>query len=745
MLIPFEINYDRAKELGIPLHVVEWHRIRILKEIDDIRYMAMSDADIDLNAETLISLKKMKLLSLYNPRFSLVSGVYVVSSYDRVVEVYDVSLAWLKKAAEDMANYLARNNLIYDEPTELFTSNQPRVVASGDGLLFGFIFGTAAKKNLDLYPIIPMNDSLYVTQVANFPSAAIGKDFYQIIDTYYKSIWGRWITEPVLKYVLYYSSANDLQRFPSVRHVPRTLTSVYYYDINAENLPEYLKIKAIEGYIATKAFESSLLVPSVNYLMGKSGTYSQEEAGYEALWEPNTLLFSEFFGNPLYPTNVALADYNNKYYATVTTGIQSYGQWYKKKKITKPDGRTYILPYGTFYFMLNGLVNFPHDAQGRVCVQAGGTSTPRETFTGKSEKTILDYFLKFFYDNNSKSFNFHPYFPKSVINGECKVRNGILFANASKGYELEFLMFPGATMEKLETFIFLQESIQALKKDVEEGFYTPVGSPAEAAPATSWYYYEDGVQKWFVHPLTLKNYDVNAFIMDMIFDAGQIWAQIQKEIQQFIAIRKQENESFYISAYQKYLLGEATLLGADAVAEYERKLQTGIFYRENGFDYWRPFSALELKVIQIFKDNAVKNAEIEKINLQIISQNKVYLDQVNQSIIDYNKTMMAAAQVIAADELKRMANAQLAAIVAPTIDELIADAELNGGFPTDALYRWTIANPYYFIREDLSIKIDILLKELTLREQQVATSMIADVINEVKFTEALQEMFEIKE
>jgi sulfur carrier protein ThiS len=50
----------------------------------------------------------------------------------------------------------------------------------------------------------------------------------------------------------------------------------------------------------------------------------------------------------------------------------------------------------------------------------------------------------------------------------------------------------------------------------------------------------------------------------------------------------------------------------------------------------------------------------------------------------------------------------------------------------------------YYVRPDLVATVNNLLAELTLKEQQVATALASEVIAEIKFTQALQEIFDIK-
>ena len=181
-----------------------------------------------------------------------------------------------------------------------------------------------------------------------------------------------------------------------------------------------------------------------------------------------------------------------------------------------------------------------------------------------------------------------------------------------------------------------------------------------------------------------------------------------------------------------------------AVLQFEEKLKTGIFYIENGMEYWRKFTPTEMSLIEKFKSDALKNAEIMRKNEEIRALNQKYQEEVNLPIILANQQKMAEAELIAKPELKKIVDEAVKKIVAPTISYLISRAEQEGGFPSDILAKWVNENPYYYIRPDLSEAVNKLLQEITLREQQVATLMISDVVNEIEFTKALQELFDIR-
>lgn len=742
MLLPFEINQAKVKELNVPEYIISWHKIRILKEIDDIRYIAMNYAQMELSLDALIDLKRLKILAMFRPQVQLIDGKYKVTSYDKIVEVFDVSVDYLKQVVEGMYEYLMENRLSFNM-TDFFSGNNLKIVSNIDGTIMGFRTvekNTLAESTENLYALLLNRyTSSYPPFIytASFPAEAVGKTFYEMFDNKYDNK-GKLINSPSNHVMNFYNPtierwSNPLLWGPADSSQGR----IYFYDPKA-NIPEFLRLKSIEGLIAIKSYMMTRLVPAVNYLISYQN-FSTKELPPAALTEPSW--YYDVVSTPPSPFYIA-SNKNTPYTVSLTPSTISYGQWYKFTEITKHNGKKYSFPYGTFYYKSSSGNIFYPNAYGRLKVQTGST-TPIEGKLEKSTFGILDRKLKYFYDRNLSSFNFFPYFPLAIVNGDYRIRNGILFAEASKDYELEFVFYPDSILNKLETMVDLQVAIQDIREDVKNKVYQ-LENPMD--PANSkWFYYEFGVKNYFVHPITLQPYNLLAYLDDLIFEAGQVWATVQKEIDAFLQTRRTKNENFFQGAYQNFLRGQATALGGDALVEFERKLNTGIFYQENGFDYWRPFTTLELKVIETLKANASKNAEIATQNEKILLQNKFYLDQANAAVVSYNKNLILEADSIASSELKRMAEAELAKIVPPTAQYLIARAEVEGGVPTDILLKWTQENPYYFARPDLKARVDSLLLELTDYEQKVATALVSDIVAEIEFTKALKELFIIKE
>lgn len=740
MLVSFEINYQKAQDLEIPDYVVNWHHVRILKEIDDIRYVAMNHAQMELSVESLLGLKKIKLLSLFNPKFEIINGVYKVSSYNNVALVYDISIDWFIKTAEEFISYLVKHNVLFDI-NNLFHPNHFKMVTSRDGLYHGFM-PVYNKEIYDFKNYLGIVGTTGSGQffLTDFPINQIkGKSFYQDLTDYWDSI-GKVLSKKGAEYIMYYYlpghekfGAIDTSAFEKfwVRG------NIFFFDPLNESVPEYLKLKAIEGTVATESFVNSQLIPALNYLINyyKGFQYfTFIDSGYVSLAEPNDLFQS---GNN---RKIVLADTRNRSYnITVSSTSEVYAQWYRLTEITKHNGKKYRFPFGTFYYIgASGLVVYPN-AIGRVRTQANMASKTPKDGGFKTPPPFLSSKLKLFYDKNISAYNFAPYFPICIADGNYRLRNGILFADASKNYDLEFVFYSDSIIDQLETMAGLQEAINDIRQDIKSGLYVYESSTAK------WFMMDNSAKVYFFHPITLKSYDLLAYLDDLIFDAGQIWAAVQREINAFIESRFLKNETFYSDAYQNFLRGQAISLGPDAVAEYERKLDTGIFYTENGFDYWRPFTDIELKVIAMFKSNAEKNAMIEAENFQILAQNKFYQDQANAVVNTYNNNKLQEARRIASQDLKIIADNELAKIVAPTIEYLIRRAEKEGGFPTDILLKWTEENSYYYLRSDVKEKVDLLLYELTDREQKVATALVANAMSEIEFSKALQDLFIIKE
>ena len=74
---------------------------------------------------------------------------------------------------------------------------------------------------------------------------------------------------------------------------------------------------------------------------------------------------------------------------------------------------------------------------------------------------------KFLYDKNDLQFSFPGYFPRMLLFNVNRVRNGLLYSDASKFYQLEFIKYPEVTLDKIDVLIFQQEAIEELYNDIK--------------------------------------------------------------------------------------------------------------------------------------------------------------------------------------------------------------------------------------------------------------------------------------
>jgi hypothetical protein len=234
----------------------------------------------------------------------------------------------------------------------------------------------------------------------------------------------------------------------------------------------------------------------------------------------------------------------------------------------------------------------------------------RMTLSNYSNNIISDVKtpMKAFFDFNSQHYSFPPYFPRILLFNSNRIRNGLLYSDASKYYQLEFLKYPEATLDKIDELIDFQDTINDLWLDIKSGvcFYEKPTSSTYV-----WYYMVDGFKSQLLHPVTSQPVSGIKFLYELIFEMIIKWGIIQNEIDAYLNARKIQNENAFNQAYQNYLRGQATINGPEALALYEEKLRTGIFYIENGFEYWRKFTELEMSLIENFKASAYENAKID--------------------------------------------------------------------------------------------------------------------------------------
>lgn len=849
MLVPFALNEENIKKFNIPQHVADWHRVRILKEIDDIRYQAMMIANMDLSGESMLALKKLKLFALFNPIFDANGNI---TKYDPIVEAFDIPLDWYFGAAIDLLKFLKRNNLDFDANTltRALRDDALKVITNFQGTKAFFFF--LGSTNLEAYKDAVFSCFNFLDYSGNFdfssednttfwnykPFLSIGRDCARLNSgsaSATKLSSGNVVTDIPISSVNIFNyryNSDYLGYRPFNAYGTFFTNSVYYFfDPKGETIPEILKLEVVLGYISSSIMHFAPLASTIDVL--KNSTISKVED------RNKTIVLKEpyiNFKNPSSTTQIiSLASTDERSYdETLTKDTDGFYQFYKSQNVVLDNAKTYFLPSDTYKYRdaSNQLV-YSRNIFSKINFSLGveiinpSLVTDNYIFTMAipdfSSQIVgnINPMGKKFYDVNFEHYNFPAYFPRLLLFRLNRVRNGILYSDASNFYQLEFIRYPDSVLDRIDDLINQQESIYALIEDLQTKFlfYEVINNVG------GWYYVEMGVKIPFIHPVTQKPISAIRYLFELIFEMVVTWGKVQSEIDKFFEAKKIQNEQAFNLAYQNYLRGQATIqdlfnyeqlqknlsiinteyskaynemqmadktklyyvalyqagkisldqvrpyideysrlqkvwgdlgnqrIGLEmqiqasksaAVLQFEEKLKTGIFYIENGMEYWRKFTSTEMSLIEKFKADAIKNAEIMQKNEEIKALNKKYQDEVNLPIIFANQQKIAEAELIAKPELKKIVDEQVQKIVAPTISYLISRAEKEGGFPSDSLAKWVEENPYYYIRPDLSQTVEKLLQDITLREQQVATLMISDVVNEIEFTKALQELFDIR-
>lgn len=767
MLVPFNLNEEKIKALNIPRHVADWQRIRILKEIDDLRYTCMSVGQTDLSMDSLISLKKLKLFYLFKPQIDTTS--LTVTSYDNIVEAFDIPLEWYFKTTIDLFTYF-KNNGIAATSSEILNNEALKVISNFQGTKFFFIiFNKEYSFRLKRFDVSTFAYSSYSGNFSfddeetntswNFGN---GKSFFQLHNSKFSYPWIDF-TVNGLTSVYYYQNKNVdwIDKDPNVYESPSaqigldwTNRNLYFFDISLEAVPEFLKLKTVTGFIASKlchfateqdTFHILRFTPR-KPLVDRNITvnvYMPNDGYNPKLISSKTIeLFDA--NNIMYPINLKSTD---EYYLQVRKTINiplENGKNYHLPWYAYKEGNSYS-PWPLVQFTSTYLyfLNWPTP-------QADTTPPPEDSYMVtnglmKVETVSVELimrmrpmgtYIKKLFEKNISLYNFPPYVLRCLLAGSYRVRNGLLYSSAKNLYQLEFIEYPITIKEKLETLIFQMESVKALKEDIETKYYYMINN--------KWYYTENGIQYEFVHPVSLKPITVLSYYAEILFEMCVTWFNAQKEIDTFLEKKKTENEQAYNDAYMNFLRGNATITGPEALAQFEEKLKTGIFYNENGFEYWRKYTPLELSLIEKMKADAVKNLEIYNLNQDIIKQNKENQDKVNQAVIDSNNQIMELAKALARSEMKQIADEIIRKTPVPTVEYIVSRAEKEEKIPTIVLQEWVNENPYYFAIPELKNAVDSILKSLTDAEQRVTTAIVANIVSEINYTKALNELFIVK-
>lgn len=707
MLVPFEINETVAKEFDIPTHVLDWQRIRILKEIDDIRFNAMSKGNIDLSIEALKKIKFHKLAMMANPVFDASGNI---TKIDPISYAYDIPKESILEAWKEIVEFIKANDALRPLPLDprfVIPLNDPR------RFQWNFVESTVRIKGQDLLTELNRakenlikGDVYFSKMLTNWGERKeIIPDFYflNVTEHYHDYSEPQWHPQQ------FSTPGGSTEQQTNFENTFRNSTGTNY-DTRPRDLSETSKI--FTSNKTFRVFDKTVKIPVLfDALMLQADIRAAELINNDLVYTIPYLFFAnpdngaKFDNVPVTLTNrlyepgssstwnFSAFDPNGvKYSVVVKNSDKTFMAWFQRWKYLLPNGKSYILPR-------------------LLC----GTSPSTPNQYGISDSMILpwrqgSFFLdeykynsvignSSYFARDENKYNFAPYMPRGLTSGNYRVRNGYLYSNASMFYELEFKMFSDSILDKLENLISLQLSVQAIQKDIADGVFTFNNSNHKAATLS--YYFESGVRIEFKHPVSLKPMNVYHYMAEIILESATTWYEAQKEIKEFFGPLEQANTTAYNKAYQNYLRGNATINGPEALAEFEKKLKTGIFYSENGFDYWRPFTALENKLINKLVQD--KNATYEKRYLAV------------------------------------------AALKAPTISEILAQSEAQGKYPTDILHEWVLAHPDYYLNEEVSKEIDRMALELTDIEQKVATTLVADQMAEIQFTKALSELFTIKE
>jgi hypothetical protein len=581
-------------------------------------------------------------------------------------------------------------------------------------------------------------ENLYFNDTINYPPTKIMSDISYTDVTVY-----------LYDYRYDFKGYSDFNYY-GTKFFPRSLSttsSYYFFDPNNPSIPEILRCETVLGYISSQVMHNAPLSSSLS-ILNLSTIKSHVNRNISIVCEEP---YEDYLKDSSVTTTYTLASTDGRSYnISLTPQSKSYYQFYSSQLITLENGKSFTLPLDTFKYKNPYGTNFMYsETATALCLFTLGSFSSdqayvvRMTMSNYSNNIIKDVRtpLKAFFDFNRQHYSFPPYFPRILLFNSNRIRNGLLYSDASKYYQLEFLKYPETTLDKIDELIDFQDTINDLWLDIKNGvcFYEKPTSSSYV-----WYYTVDGVKSQLLHPVTNLPVSGIQYLYELIFEMIIKWGIIQGEIDTYLNSRKIQNENAFNQAYQNYLRGQATINGPDALALYEEKLKTGIFYIENGFEYWRKFTPLEMSLVEKFKANAYENAKIVEKNKEILALNQKYQDAANLPIIVANDEKMALARLLATPQLRPIAEAQVKSIIPPTISYLLNRAETEGGFPTDILKKWTEENPMYYVRPDLVVTVNNLLADLTLKEQQVATALASEVIAEIKFTQALQEIFDIK-
>jgi hypothetical protein len=749
MLVKFEIDPSHPA----PQHVKEWIRFQVLKQIDDFRLGVLQSISVDLTGDALEMLKIAFLCKFGRPKFNTFGKVV---SYDNVILAFDVPKeiieAEYNNFIEDLklskpVSYYEANH--YDQNTKITRPLNPPtnivVPPKGNG---DYFVDTVSN------PLIPETLSLALPNTYVWTWNMLSDHCYDL-------------DKIISKFIFDKQSKKWYLPRPTTRINIATSDGISRHSVEVAKIVSD-KTKGTISYSIEHNFKSKLFqtykwyFEFINKEFGPSFVSSYDpnrpvKIGSATLPWPKIshrlypLLFQEL--SNLRFRNLADNTSNRLSVVTPQEGIQGF--------LTKEPGDIYRDWVGTDKF-------FPHRLNfNRVTLSAPRFDNISIFELNQTAPLIIDGQTYLFGDMNIAAIN-----PLTAMNGKesggvayfinetlssgdkyyygnYRVRSGLLYADATKNFDVEYIEYPESILNILEKIVNHQNAIQELINDNNSGMY-------RYATASFTYKYANYVN---IHcssftdtdgSTTLLRHPTEGFPMSVTYYLAELrWLSIteiwkaEAAISNFLESRRVRNEQAFQDAYQKFLRSEAQAKGTESIAEYELKLKTGVFFLENGISYWRPFTEVESEVINELKAQAEANIKIIEQNKIIEAQNKAALDAVNAKVIAENNAKIEMATNIAKEEVMAEMRAKADALVVPTIIQLIQRAkELEMNAP-ETLEKWIQEHPYLVLNPSKAAQVEKLMAQIKDLEAKVATTLVVDTISEARFTQSLKELFKV--
>lgn len=696
MLVPFEINPNHPA----PLHVKEWIRFQVMKKIDDFRFEILRTLNEDMIGAGLETLKFCFLAEYGRPRFDTFGNLI---SYDNIVDAFDIPKERFEAEyrAYPVMMCLILGIPVVQDPANNYSTNW----------MMPKLSGTSIGANFFNYNLLNVNLIVGQSYQNSFYLLGTLPNFYKpsTFDKYSDNAQGMAMYPNSALSLPRTGLAGKYQRSFSLQQ-PATLIDNHYYTPfkTFVNAPEILKLRNSIYEIYMNRFSFAGAAPAYNAAYNYfasyrgfqrlyNGTMAQGQAEYDKMMALRNQVSTSNFPFP----------YEDLYIPTET----SPGVW---QNVLRRFGY-YNLPTRKF-----GIVRY------FVMIKY-------DNFTGKNVDYSKVYSLnpatKMYFDTLAMPM----YARVNYWQGRTQVRNGLLLADGFKDFNVSMVDFNEATADLMADTVINQASIEELIKDYMNGMFS---GDTEAS-----YYYENGIKYVLKDPTTGADTSVTKLFMDLVFESQSLFTKFSTSIDKQVEGHLANNQMALSSAQAAFERGVAISNGPAALAEYELKLNTGVFYLQNGISYWRKFTADEQKAFDIMKGEALKNKEIADKNAQTEELNRLALERVNAEVLQSNDQKIMLATAIIEVETEQELAAKASALVVPSIVQLIDRAiELDMNAP-ETLEQWIKEHPYIVLNPEKSAQAEALMKEVTVLEEKVATSMVIDTLNEGQFTRVLSELF----